>query len=73
MKERPVQLEPQTNSDAIEQVLRRSAERRYGAERARALESRLQNTARWMARIAAAPVEFAVDPPDQSGVGGDNR
>jgi hypothetical protein len=73
MKERPVQLEPQKKSDTIEQVLRRSAERRYGAERTRALESRLQNTARWMARIAAAPVEFAVDPPDHSGLDGDNR
>jgi len=68
-----MQFEPSKDSDEIAQVLRGSAERRYGAERAMALESRLQNTARWMARIAAAPVEFAADSPDHSGLDGDRR
>ena len=68
-----MQFESLKSSDKIAQALRRSAERRYGAERAQALESRLQNTARWMARIAAAPVEFAADPPDHSGLDGDRR
>jgi hypothetical protein len=49
-------------------MLRRAAEKRYGADRAQALDGRLQSTARWLALIAAAPLEFAADPPDRSGL-----
>ncbi|HVX30133.1 MAG TPA: hypothetical protein VHA53_06595 [Nitrolancea sp.] len=49
-------------------TLRRAAEERYGAERAAELDGRLQNSARWLALIAAAPLDFAADPPDCSGL-----
>lgn len=53
--------------------LRSAAEERYGAQRAEAIDGRLQGTARWLALIDAAPLEFASDPPDRSGLGGDPR
>jgi hypothetical protein len=73
MKERSVQLEHQISPEEIEQTLRRTAEERYGPRRAQELEGRLQNTARWLARIADAPVDFATDPPDHTGLDGEDR
>ena len=68
-----MQIEPQISPEEIEQALWRTAEKRYGPERANALEGWLHNTAQWLARIAAAPVDFAADPPDHAGLDGDSR
>jgi hypothetical protein len=62
----PSDSEP--TAEAFARVLRRAAEERYGGERAQALDGRLQNSARWLALIAAAPLDFAADPPDCSGL-----
>jgi hypothetical protein len=61
---------PESEPSAAEfaRTLRQAAEERYGAERAEALDGRIQNSARWLALIAAAPLEFAADPPDRSGL-----
>lgn len=61
-------LDPELSAEAFARILRRAAEERYGAERARQLDGRLQNSARWLALIAAAPLDFAADPPDCSGL-----
>ena len=68
-----MQHDSQISSEAFERALRHCADERYGAERAQALESRLQNTARWLAYIAAAPLDFAADPPDHAGLDGERR
>jgi hypothetical protein len=62
----PTESEP--SAEEFLRNLRRAAEERYGAERAQALDGRLQNSARWLALIAAAPLDFAADPPDCSGL-----
>lgn len=67
----PTASEP--NAEEFARRLRRDAEERYGAERASQLDGRLKNSARWLALIAAAPLEFADDPPDRSGLDGDLR
>ena len=68
-----MQLDPGITPDAIEQALKRAAQALYGSERTAALQGRLHNTSQWLARIAAAPVEFAGDPPEHSGVEGETR
>ncbi|HEX3721308.1 MAG TPA: amidase [Nitrolancea sp.] len=65
-----MQFGPNSTPEEIENALRRSAQERYGADRAAALDGRLKNTARWTALIGAAPVDFATDPPDQVGLDG---
>ncbi|HEX7104000.1 MAG TPA: hypothetical protein VF201_15250 [Nitrolancea sp.] len=60
--------ESEPSAEEFARMLRRAAEERYGADRAQALDGRLQSTARWLALIAAAPLEFAADPPDRSGL-----
>jgi len=62
----PTESEP--SAEEYARILRRTAEERYGAERAKQLDGRLQNSARWLALIAAAPLDFAADPPDCSGL-----
>jgi hypothetical protein len=68
-----VSPESEPSVEAFARLLRRAAEERYGPERAEALAGRLQNSARWLALIAAVPLEFAEDPPDRSGLDGDLR
>ena len=63
----PPESEP--TEEEFARMLRRAAEERYGTARAQALDSRLQNSARWMALIANAPLDFDADPPDRSGLG----
>jgi len=60
--------ESEPNAEEFAGMLRRTAEERYGTERAQALDGRLRNSAQWLALIAAAPLEFAADPPDCSGM-----
>lgn len=65
--------ESEPNAEEFARMLRRAAEERYGAERADALDGRLRGTALWLALIAAAPLDFAADPPDRAGLDGDLR
>jgi len=64
--------DPFSDASAIERMLVSMADARFGAERAKELESRLQRYAELLAYIAAEPVEFAGDPPDVSGVDDDD-
>jgi hypothetical protein len=63
-----VRLEPTLTADDIARSLRAAARAQLGSERAAQLDQRLANHARMLALIAAAPVDFAGDPPDCSGV-----
>jgi hypothetical protein len=65
--------ESEPSAEEFARMLRRAAEERYGAERAQALDGRLQNSARWLALIAAASLNFAADPPDCSGLEVEHR
>lgn len=63
-----MQPESEPSAEKFARMLRRAAEEHYGPERAQALDGRIQSSARWLALIAAAPLAFAADPPDRSGL-----
>lgn len=67
-----MRLDPKNTADEIEQWLRAAARAQLGHERAEQLDHRLAHYSRMLALIAAAPVDFAGDPPDCSGISEDD-